>query len=162
MHLKTTDGQSAVVVGGSVPAVHDGWMWDLTVPGNNDHDFYVVAGNTPVLVHNSNGCVPWIAPGSLPPAEESALNDTLTHIDSGTVPTDATARRWGIRFNNRDGDLPGASGSNSPYLEYRVAPPPGVNGAGPLRVVVDSQTGETYYTWTHYGDSGDPPFVRIR
>ncbi|HET9079991.1 MAG TPA: hypothetical protein VFO01_05695, partial [Trebonia sp.] len=66
MHLKTPDGQSAVVVGGSVPAVHDGWMWDLTVPGNNDHDFYVVAepgrgnaaayGNaiigTPVLVHN--------------------------------------------------------------------------------------------------------------
>jgi hypothetical protein len=43
MHLKTPDGQSAVVVGGSVPAVHDGWMWDLTVPGNNDHDFYVVA-----------------------------------------------------------------------------------------------------------------------
>ena len=41
MHLKTPDGQTAVVVGGSVPAVHDGWMWDLTVPGNNDHDFYV-------------------------------------------------------------------------------------------------------------------------
>lgn len=40
-------------------------MWDLTVPGNNDHDFYVlpaqadsrhapdvVASDTPVLVHN--------------------------------------------------------------------------------------------------------------
>ena len=39
MHLKTPDGQSAVVVGGSVPAVHDGWMWDLTV--QDDHDFYV-------------------------------------------------------------------------------------------------------------------------
>jgi hypothetical protein len=39
MHLKTPNGQAAVVVGGSVPAVHDGWMWDLTVPGNNDHDF---------------------------------------------------------------------------------------------------------------------------
>jgi RHS repeat-associated protein len=55
MHLKTPDGQSAVVVGGSVPAVHDGWMWDLTVPGNNDHDFYVVASDTSVLVHNSGG-----------------------------------------------------------------------------------------------------------
>jgi hypothetical protein len=44
-------------------------MWDLTVPGNNDHDFYVVAhpadtsrthsydeGGTPVLVHNTNDC----------------------------------------------------------------------------------------------------------
>ena len=38
MHLKAPGGQTAVVVGGSVPAVHDGWMWDLTVPGNNDHD----------------------------------------------------------------------------------------------------------------------------
>jgi large repetitive protein len=54
MHLKTPDGQTAVVVGGSVPAAHDGWMWDLTVPGNNDHDFYVIAGYTPVLVHNSS------------------------------------------------------------------------------------------------------------
>jgi hypothetical protein len=54
MHLKTPDGQTAAVVGGSVPAAHDGWMWDLTVPGNNDHDFYVIAGYTPVLVHNSS------------------------------------------------------------------------------------------------------------
>jgi len=60
MHLKTPDGQAAVVVGGSAPAVHDGWMWDLTVPGNNDHDFYVVTsvddpaslGAVSVLVHN--------------------------------------------------------------------------------------------------------------
>jgi hypothetical protein len=53
-----------VVVGGSVPAVHDGWMWDLTVPGNNDHDFYVepatvlpstrVGPAVAVLVHNSS------------------------------------------------------------------------------------------------------------
>jgi hypothetical protein len=27
-------------------------MWDLTVPGNNDHDFYVQAGSASVLVHN--------------------------------------------------------------------------------------------------------------
>jgi len=39
MHLKTPDGQVAVVVGGSVPAVQDGGMWDLTV--QDDHDFYV-------------------------------------------------------------------------------------------------------------------------
>jgi RHS repeat-associated protein len=53
-HLKAADGAVAVVVGGSVPAVHDGWMWDLTVPGNNDHDFYVAAGSVPVLVHNDS------------------------------------------------------------------------------------------------------------
>lgn len=68
-HLKTPDGQGAVVVSGSTPAVHDGWMWDLTVPGNNDHDFYVIAegasdqrahevrvGDVAVLVHNTDGC----------------------------------------------------------------------------------------------------------
>jgi hypothetical protein len=51
-YLKTANGAVAVVVGGSTPKRHDGWMWDLTVPGNNDHDFYVVAGQTTVLVHN--------------------------------------------------------------------------------------------------------------
>jgi hypothetical protein len=58
MHLKTPDGQPTVVVGGSVPAVHDGWMWDLTVPGNNDHDFYVAVAATAVLVHNIGGVCP--------------------------------------------------------------------------------------------------------
>jgi RHS repeat-associated protein len=58
MHLKTSDGQTAVVVGGSVPAVHDGWMWDLTVPGNNDHDFYVTVATTAVLVHNCGDGTP--------------------------------------------------------------------------------------------------------
>jgi hypothetical protein len=56
-HLKTPDGQIAVVVGGSTPADHYGWMWDLTVPGNNDHDFYVAADQTFVLVHNTGGCM---------------------------------------------------------------------------------------------------------
>ncbi|TKY81330.1 hypothetical protein EDI29_16375 [Pectobacterium polonicum] len=56
----------------------------------------------------------------------------------------------------------GGSGANSPYREYRVDPGPGVSGAGVRRVVVDSNTGETYYIWTHYGDSGNPSFVRIR
>jgi hypothetical protein len=57
MHLKTPDGQSAVV-GGSTPAVRDGWMWDLTVPGNNDHDFYVAVAATAVLVHNCGDGTP--------------------------------------------------------------------------------------------------------
>jgi hypothetical protein len=39
-------------------------MWDLTIPGNNDHDFYILAAEasshdplstgTPVLVHNDS------------------------------------------------------------------------------------------------------------
>ena len=133
--------------------------YDLTI--NTLHTYYVAAGTTPVLVHNC-GTVPFITPGSLPAGEESALDDTLANIDAGTVPTDATARRWGIPFQNRGGDLPGGQMDQSPYTEYRVSPPDGTSGAGPLRVVVDSDTGATYYTWTHYGDTGNPPFVRIR
>ena len=57
MHLKTAGDAVAVVVGGTTPKVRDGWMWDLTVPGNNDHDFYVTAGATAILVHNQNSPV---------------------------------------------------------------------------------------------------------
>lgn len=57
---------------------------------------------------------------------------------------------------------PFTSGAASPYLEHRVAPPPGTSGAGPLRVVVNQQSGQVYYTWTHYGDAGAPAFVQIR
>jgi len=43
--LRASNGATVTVVGGTAPKQHDGWMWDLTVPGNNDHDFYVIAGN---------------------------------------------------------------------------------------------------------------------
>jgi hypothetical protein len=69
--LRTSNGTTATADGGgTVPANHNGWMWDLTVPGNNDHDFYVIpaqtsgGGNTyaeatgteAVLVHNDDRC----------------------------------------------------------------------------------------------------------
>jgi hypothetical protein len=51
--LRTPRGHGSVtVVGGYAPRHRDGWMWDLTIPGNGDHDFYIdtIAGS--VLVHN--------------------------------------------------------------------------------------------------------------
>jgi RHS repeat-associated protein len=51
-HLQTPGGTTAVAEGGAIPKVHNGWMWDLAVPGNNAHDFYVQAGSASVLVHN--------------------------------------------------------------------------------------------------------------
>jgi hypothetical protein len=54
--LRASDGLAALgrarasVVGGSAQAASAGWMWDLTV--SRDHDFYVAAGRTAVLVHN--------------------------------------------------------------------------------------------------------------
>jgi hypothetical protein len=53
-HLRASSGATVTVVGGTVPKQHDGWMWDLTVPGNNDHDFYVVVTTASVLVHNDS------------------------------------------------------------------------------------------------------------
>ena len=111
--------------------------------------------------------VPWVT-GDLPPHEEAAVNDTLAHIDSGTVPTGPTSVKWAKPYKNWDGPsgqgklLPGPQGASSPYLEYRVAAAPGSSGAGPLRIVRNTQTGATFYTSTHYGESGYPAFVRIR
>ena len=61
--LKTPDGASRSPTAARFPKNHDGWMWDLTVPGNDDHDFYVVPDGTGytstlgaagILVHNVN------------------------------------------------------------------------------------------------------------
>jgi RHS repeat-associated protein len=51
-HLRTPSGVTATVVGGHIPADSTGWMWDLSVPGGNDHDFYIDTTITAVLVHN--------------------------------------------------------------------------------------------------------------
>ncbi|MGD0559031.1 MAG: hypothetical protein ABSA93_29175, partial [Streptosporangiaceae bacterium] len=118
-HLRTPSGTgNAVVTGGWVPAQPDRWMWDLTVPGNNDHYFYVVAepgrGNgstysgatigTPVLVHN---CDPFEgtsytskvraqmskAPGEWHSFPESAKS----FVTPDDVSTDE--RRWGVLYS---------------------------------------------------------------
>jgi RHS repeat-associated protein len=49
-HLRTASGGESTVLGGEVPRFRVGWMWDLTVA--SDHDFYVTAASTAVLVHN--------------------------------------------------------------------------------------------------------------
>jgi RHS repeat-associated protein len=85
-HLKSPGGSTATVVGGTTPKVHDGWMWDLTVPGNNDHDFYVLparpegsgargsynqmAGAAPVLVHNDS-----CEPNEIPPLRQQYVQE---------------------------------------------------------------------------------------
>jgi hypothetical protein len=59
-HLRTPDGGAATAAGGWTPKTTTGWMWDLTVPGNNDHDFYIQTTVTAVLVHNVDdpSCMP--------------------------------------------------------------------------------------------------------
>jgi hypothetical protein len=51
-HLRTPGSASVTTLGGHVPAKAGGWMWDLTVPGGGDHDFYIRVEAASVLVHN--------------------------------------------------------------------------------------------------------------
>jgi hypothetical protein len=51
-HLRTPDSTTATVVTGHTPADTTGQMWDLSVPGGGDHDFYIDVIHTAVLVHN--------------------------------------------------------------------------------------------------------------
>jgi hypothetical protein len=70
---------TATVLGGWVPAQSDGWMWDLTVPGNNDHDFYVTSSATPVLVHNSDCPMP--GAGGTQVTSRTLMQNSDFHID---------------------------------------------------------------------------------
>jgi hypothetical protein len=40
-----------------MPKAATGRMWDLTIPGNNDHNFYIDVVSAAVLVHNTE-CPP--------------------------------------------------------------------------------------------------------
>jgi len=51
-YLRTSDGTIATVADGYVPASGSGWMWDLSVPGGDDHDFYIDTTIATILVHN--------------------------------------------------------------------------------------------------------------
>ncbi len=84
--LKTPDGTSATADGGTTPATHDGWMWDLTIPGNNDHDFYVAAGDSAVLVHNCGPQeFPNLEPENMPIDEGDAIFFGVTPAAPGTA-----------------------------------------------------------------------------
>jgi hypothetical protein len=72
--LESARGVIAVADGGTVPADHDGWMWDLTVPGNNDHDFYIGTTVAAVLAHNTDGPCP------------TAPNQMLQQVKMGHAP----------------------------------------------------------------------------
>jgi hypothetical protein len=103
-HLKTPDGTIAVADGGTTPKMHDGWMWDLTVPGNNDHDFYVVTPVADVLVHNAN--LP-CANGATPPGDT-----TLYRFGNGPETTEGLAQQAAKAADTPD---VASGGGNFPY-----------------------------------------------
>jgi hypothetical protein len=154
--LKTPGGQVAVVEGGSIPADHDGWMWDLTVPGDNDHDFYVlpakpgshrgsysVAGDTAVLVHNTSGCGPVLSgPNPVP----RAIRDAYEDINVGS----------GVQRFNPDGTPDIFTAAHGEPLSVQrqwggstVWEVPGARNPGATRILINPR-GQMGYTIDHY------------
>jgi hypothetical protein len=68
-----------------VPADHQGLMWDLTIPGNDDHDFYVV-----VQTRAGSALIP--AYVALIPASVALLVHNGTNGTAGEVWRDAPYR----------------------------------------------------------------------
>jgi hypothetical protein len=61
-------------------------MWDLTVPGNNDHDFYVEVAAASVLVHNDS-CPANLGRGSTGRTEPTNLKEQLEMAEAQSNPT---------------------------------------------------------------------------
>jgi RHS repeat-associated protein len=111
-YLRTSDGGTVTVVGGYAPRQHTGWMWDLTVPGNNDHDFYVVVTPTiAVLVHNcppsesgpeqtAHGAERAADPSRLDPAAQADVianpTQTLSQADGAQVFVQQAGERYNV------------------------------------------------------------------
>jgi hypothetical protein len=129
-HLRTPGSGYATVTGGWTPKVTTGWMWDLTIPGNNDHDFYINTAATAVLAHNQD------APGSACPTAQKAAQDAAQNIresSSGRPPTATAAavdRTTGEVYTGTSGELTEApseladrlpSPSNEPWSPWNCA-----------------------------------------
>jgi Pretoxin HINT domain len=78
--LRTPAGPTAIVLSGRAPANTNGWMWDLSVPGNGDHDFYIDVANTAVLVHNCE-------PGEINGYTRHGLNQAISRDGVGVSPS---------------------------------------------------------------------------
>ncbi|MEU0004732.1 polymorphic toxin-type HINT domain-containing protein [Streptomyces sp. NPDC006314] len=77
MTLRTDDGHT-VIVTGNRPFTDRARTYNLTI--ENVHTYYVLAGATPVLVHNSNGC---ILP--TPSVSDSKLQNLVNDLYKGTT-----------------------------------------------------------------------------
>ncbi|NJC69862.1 hypothetical protein HC031_09040 [Planosporangium thailandense] len=121
--LHAPDGDNVRVVAvRSFGGLHD--MHNLTV--NDLHTYYVMAGNTPVLVHNEGGC----APPNLSPAgagRSGAFNQAKR--DSG-IPTSQSPSRVLPNVDRRGNPQPGT------IYEFEVPAPGG--GTRTIRIRDDS------------------------
>jgi hypothetical protein len=132
--LRTPSGATATTRGGHNPKITTGWMWDLNIPGGNDHDFYVApagadglrahhAGSFAMLVHNSN-CI----------SSADILNDpkTLKGLTPGQI--DDLARNAGYDVQ------PGSASAANPATRYYL---PGTKNSVGFRVLPSGVAGQS-------------------
>ncbi|MEU7552662.1 polymorphic toxin-type HINT domain-containing protein [Streptomyces sp. NPDC044571] len=158
MSLLTTRGATAIVTANH-PFDRRAKTYNLTV--EDLHTYYVLAGVSPVLVHNST---PPINGGTC--GVPVHVTDTLAHVDQhGTAQPNHGLPRWQGRnrpFAN-DGRQNGqvlprrdAQNNGVTYTEYDVHPhTPGVNRGGER--LVTGTDGSAWYTNNHY-----VTFTRVR
>jgi hypothetical protein len=91
----------------SLALMGGGWMWDLTVPGSNDHDFYVtVTATTAVLVHNC-------------PEGQEVANNVVDHTDARVQEGDGTHYISGVSPDNYVSYIDGILDGDTPGVETR-------------------------------------------
>jgi len=118
-HLRTPRGVTAMVLGGKAPKDPVGWMWDISVPGGNDHDFYIDTAIATVLVHN---CPDFLPEGYKPDITERGLAHSFgSHAREwfGGEPTHtANMEEWKSLIERAAGSskvIPWSSGSTRTY-----------------------------------------------
>ncbi|WP_084316499.1 polymorphic toxin-type HINT domain-containing protein [Actinospica robiniae] len=112
--LLAADGTAVTAQGGGAPKQDEGWMWDLTI--SNDHDFYIVAGNDALLVHNDSCTL----------SQYQAGLDRANSIDRSQFPDPSDGRMTGLLVMDNGQSKELMSGTPNAYPGY--VPPP---GAGP-------------------------------
>jgi Pretoxin HINT domain len=90
--LRTPGHAQVSVVSGQAPADTVGWMWDLSVPGGHDHDFYIDVATTAVLVHNCDISNPQSFEGASRADAEQEL------VNNGWQDAGPTAKGDGVRW----------------------------------------------------------------
>jgi len=90
--------------------------------------------------------------------EQAALTEALAALRTPAANPwrGGPGGKWGLGHANGEKNLPGGT----TYAEYYVRPPADAEGFG-LRRLVRAANGKIYYTWTHYGSAGNPPFVLL-
>jgi len=142
--LQTTDGRTVAITAlRDYPATTV--TYNLTI--DTLHTYYVVAGDTPVLVHNSNG----IACGPVP----GEAHEILDEIDkSGTTPQGVRGPTEEFLNDGRNGSalLPTVDADGNPitYREWCGSSNMGGDPAAVRDRIVTGSDGSAYYSPDHY------------